>query len=446
MPGGCDNTVNRSNRSVIGTIAKGRGSMKKKKRNLTTIIFIALILGAAAGLALNLWATQGYVRDEVIVNGIFYVIGQGFIRLMQMLVVPLVFCSLVCGSMAIGDTRRLGKVGMKTIAFYLLTTAIAITVAILLASLINPGTGLDMGRIETTETAVGEKLSMADTLLQIIPTNPLGALASGEMLPIILFALIIGVILAHRGEKADTVSSFFSQFNDIMMDMTMGVMKLAPVGVFCLIARTFAGLGLDAFLPLLKYMLAVFLALALQGLVVYQVLLKLFTGLSPVRFLKKFAPVMAFAFSTATSNATIPLSIDTLHRKMGVSKKISSFTIPLGATINMDGTAIMQGVAVVFAAQAFHIQLSAADFLTVIATATLASIGTAGVPSVGLITLSMVFNSVGLPVEAIGLIMGIDRILDMTRTAVNITGDAVCTTIVARQDNAVDMEIFNKMV
>lgn len=446
MPGGCDNTVNRSNRSVIGTIAKGRGSMKKKKRNLTTIIFIALILGAAAGLALNLWAPQGYVRDEVIVNGIFYVIGQGFIRLMQMLVVPLVFCSLVCGSMAIGDTRRLGKVGMKTIAFYLLTTAIAITVAILLASLINPGTGLDMGRIETTETAVGEKLSMADTLLQIIPTNPLGALASGEMLPIILFALIIGVILAHRGEKADTVSSFFSQFNDIMMDMTMGVMKLAPVGVFCLIARTFAGLGLDAFLPLLKYMLAVFLALALQGLVVYQVLLKLFTGLSPVRFLKKFAPVMAFAFSTATSNATIPLPIDTLHRKMGVSKKISSFTIPLGATINMDGTAIMQGVAVVFAAQAFHIQLSAADFLTVIATATLASIGTAGVPSVGLITLSMVFNSVGLPVEAIGLIMGIDRILDMTRTAVNITGDAVCTTIVARQDNAVDMEIFNKMV
>lgn len=446
MPGGCDNTVNRSNRSVIGTIAKGRGSMKKKKRNLTTIIFIALIFGAAAGLALNLWVPQGYVRDEVIVNGIFYVIGQGFIRLMQMLVVPLVFCSLVCGSMAIGDTRRLGKVGMKTIAFYLLTTAIAITVAILLASLINPGTGLDMGRIETTETAVGEKLSMADTLLQIIPTNPLGALASGEMLPIILFALIIGVILAHRGEKADTVSSFFSQFNDIMMDMTMGVMKLAPVGVFCLIARTFAGLGLDAFLPLLKYMLAVFFALALQGLVVYQVLLKLFTGLSPVRFLKKFAPVMAFAFSTATSNATIPLSIDTLHRKMGVSKKISSFTIPLGATINMDGTAIMQGVAVVFAAQAFHIQLSAADFLTVIATATLASIGTAGVPSVGLITLSMVFNSVGLPVEAIGLIMGIDRILDMTRTAVNITGDAVCTTIVARQDNAVDVEIFNKMV
>ena len=228
-----------------------------------------------------------------------------------------------------------------------------------------------------------------------------------------------------------------------MMDMTTGVMKLAPVGVFCLIARTFAGLGLDAFFPLLKYMAAVLLALAVQCFVVYQVFLKVFTGLNPIKFLKKFAPVMAFAFSTATSNATIPLSIDTLHRKMGVSKKISSFTIPLGATINMDGTAIMQGVAVVFAAQAFQIDLTIADFLTVIATATLASIGTAGVPSVGLVTLSMVFNSVGLPVEAIGLIMGIDRILDMTRTAVNITGDAVCTAIVAKQDGALDRKRFD---
>lgn len=302
-----------------------------------------------------------------------------------------------------------------------------------------------MGTMETAEAVSVEKTSFAETLLNIIPTNPIAALANGEMLPLILFALIIGIILAHRGERADTVANFFSQFNDIMMDMTTGVMKLAPIGVFCLIARTFAGLGLDAFLPLLKYMGAVLLALAVQCLVVYQVFLKVFTGLSPIKFLKKFAPVMAFAFSTATSNATIPLSIDTLHRKMGVSKKISSFTIPLGATINMDGTAIMQGVAVVFAAQAFHIDLTMADFLTVIATATLASIGTAGVPSVGLITLSMVFNSVGLPVEAIGLIMGIDRILDMTRTAVNITGDAVCTAIVAKQDGALDRTKFDSV-
>ncbi len=417
--------------------------MKGKKRNLTTIIFIALLLGALTGLAFNLWVPEGYIRDSIFVDGIFYVCGQGFIRLMQMLVVPLVFCSLVCGSMAIGDTKRLGRVGVKTMGFYLLTTAMAISLAILIGLLIRPGEGLNMEAIQSTEAVIGEKTSLADTILNIIPTNPVAALAQGEMLPLILFALIVGVILAHRGERADTVANFFSQFNDVMMDMTMGVMKLAPVGVFCLIARTFAGLGLDAFVPLLKYMLAVLLALAGQ-VGVYQLLLKLFTGLNPIRFLKKFAPVMAFAFSTATSNATIPLSIDTLAKKMGVSKRISSFTVPLGATVNMDGTAIMQGVAVVFAAQAFHIQLTTADFLTVIATATLASIGTAGVPSVGLVTLSMVFNSVGLPVEAIGLIMGIDRILDMTRTAVNITGDAVCTTIVAKQDKALDVKVFDR--
>ncbi len=264
------------------------------------------------------------------------------------------------------------------------------------------------------------------------------------MLPIILFALLVGIILAMLGENVETVGNFFSQFNDIMMEMTVIVMKLAPYGVFCLIAKTFSGIGFGAFVPLLKYMISVVLALMVQCLIVYMSMLKGFTGLSPIRFLKKFLPVMGFAFSTATSSATIPLSIDTLHKKMGVSKRVSSFTIPLGATINMDGTAIMQGVAVVFAAQAFGMNLSPADYLTVILTATLASVGTAGVPGVGLITLSMVFQSIGLPVEAIALIMGIDRILDMTRTAVNITGDAVCTTIVAYQDNAMDQMIFNQ--
>lgn len=227
-----------------------------------------------------------------------------------------------------------------------------------------------------------------------------------------------------------------------MMEMTMAVMKLAPIGVFCLIAKTFAEIGFEVFLPLLKYMFCVLLALAVQCFVVYLGLLKIFSGLNPFIFIKNFFPVMAFAFSTSTSNATIPMNIDTLAEKMGVSKKISSFTIPLGATINMDGTSIMQGVAVVFTAQAFGIPLDMMDYLTVIGTATLASIGTAGVPSVGLITLTMVFNSVGLPIEGIALIMGIDRILDMTRTAVNITGDAVCTTIVASWNKAVDRDVY----
>ena len=418
---------------------------EKKKIGLTTKIFISLILGAIFGIILCYMVPSSHIKDDIIVEGILYVIGQGFIRLMKMLVVPLVFCSLVCGSMSIGDTKKLGTVGVRTLVFYLFTTALAVTVALSVGNIINPGVGLDMSAVQSNAADVQsmEATSLTDTLLNIIPDNPINSLANGNMLQIIVFALIVGIILAKLGERTETVGNFFSQFNDIMMEMTMMVMSLAPIGVFCLISRTFANIGFSAFVPLAKYMIGVLIALAIQCFVVYMALLKVFTGLNPVIFIKNFFPVMAFAFSTATSNATIPMSIDTLSKKMGVSKKISSFTIPLGATINMDGTAIMQGVAVVFAAQAFGIHLSMTDYLTVIGTATLASIGTAGVPSVGLVTLTMVFNSVGLPVEAIGLIMGIDRILDMTRTAVNITGDAVCTTIVANQNKALDREVFN---
>lgn len=416
---------------------------KKKGLGLTTWIFIALLAGAVVGIIFHYFVPASYVRDTVIVGGIFQFCGQGFIRLMQMLVVPLVFCSLICGASAIGDSKTLGKVGAKIIVMYIFTTAVAITVAILISRLINPGIGLDVSSLaKADDVQAMEKTSMIDTLLNIIPKNPLNGLANGEMLQVILFALIIGVIIAKLGERVETVANFFAQFNDIMMEMTTGVMKLAPIGVFCLIAKTFSGIGFDAFLPLIKYMLCVVFALIIQCFGVYQLMLKVLTRLSPIKFVKKFAPVMGFAFSTATSNATIPLSIETLKEKMGVSKKISSFTIPLGATINMDGTAIMQGCAVVFAAQAFNIDLGVTGYLTVIATATLASIGTAGVPSVGLVTLSMVFASVGLPVEGIAIIMGIDRILDMARTAVNITGDAVCTTIVAHQNKALDKKVF----
>ena len=416
--------------------------MKKRKIGLTTAIFLGLAAGMLTGILLHYLVPVGRLRDQVLINGIFYVVGNGFLRLMQMLVVPLVFCSLVCGSMAMGDTKKLGKIGIKALLFYLCTTALAITIAILISNVINPGIGLDMSSLQSVDVTVGEKTGLADTMLNIIPTNPVRALADGDMLSIILFALIVGVILAGLGENAETVGNLFTQFNDVMMQMTSMVMKIAPFGVFCLIAKTFSGIGFGAFVPLLKYMLGVIIALAVHCLVVYMLLLKGFTGLSPFRFLKKFLPVMGFAFSTATSNATIPLSIDTLHDRLGVSRRIASFTIPLGATINMDGTAIMQGVAVVFASQAFGIHLTVQSYLTVILTATLASVGTAGVPGVGLITLSMVFASVGLPTEAIALIMGIDRILDMSRTAVNITGDAVCTTIVAFQENAVDRERF----
>ena len=416
---------------------------EKPKRlhiGLTGSILIALGLGLLCGVIFHYLVPAGTVRDDVFVNGIFYVVGQGFIRLMQMLVVPLVFCSIVCGASSIGDTKTLGTIGLKTLAFYLCTTALAVTVALSIGNLINPGRGVDMlqhGGVRHLRPvgSANTDVSFTDTLLNIIPKNPIQALASGDMLAIIFFALFVGIILSTMGRKVEVVHRFFEQFNDIMMKMTSMVMYVAPIGVFCLLARTFANIGFDAFLPMVKYMLGVLLALAVQCLVVYMVLLTVFARINPVKFLKKFVSVMMFAFSTATSNATIPLNIETLEKKMGVDRRISSFTIPLGATINMDGTSIMQGVAVVFTAQLFGVQLGPVEYATVIATATLASIGTAGVPSVGLITLSMVFNSVGLPLEGIALIMGIDRILDMTRTAVNITGDAACALIVSKMED-----------
>ncbi|MCD8008905.1 MAG: dicarboxylate/amino acid:cation symporter [Clostridiales bacterium] len=416
---------------------------EKKKLSLSSQIFIALIGGAIIGVLIHYFMPEGYIRDTIIINGILYVIGQGFVRLLQMLVVPLVFCSLVCGSLAMGDSTPLGGVGVRIIIFYLCTTALAVCVALSIASLINPGIGISLEAIETSEVTVAESTSFAETLLNIIPTNPINALAEGDMLPVIVFALFVGVMLAKLGTKANTVANFFSQFNDVMMEMTMSIMTIAPIGVFCMIAKTFAGIGFDAFLPMLKYMGSVTLALVIQCFGVYMLLLVVFTRLNPIKFLKKFFPVQMFAFTTATSNATIPLSIDTLTNKLGVSRKISSFTIPLGATINMDGTSIMQGVAVIFIAQVYGVTLGPTEILTVIATATLASIGTAGVPSVGLVTLSMVLASVGLPTEGIALIMGIDRILDMLRTAVNITGDAVCTIIVSHQNRALNRDIFN---
>jgi len=416
---------------------------EKKKLGVTTWIFIGLLSGIIVGLLFNLLVPSDTPLFTVIVNDIFYIVGKGFIRLMQMLVAPLVFCSIVCGAAAIGDGKMLGKVGGATIGLYLLTTIIAITIALIISQFVNPGIGLDLGSIAGQQVSTAESTSIVDTLLNIIPTNIFSSLSEGSMLQIIFFALLLGVILGHLGERVNVVNSFFQQFNVIMMRMVTLVLKVAPIGVFCLIANTFASLGLSALVPLGKFIGGTYLGLLFQLCVVYMGLLALFAHLNPIRFLKKFLPVMAFAFSTSSSNATIPLNMETLERKVGVDPKIASFTIPLGATINMDGTAIMQGVAVVFAAQAFGIDLGISGYLMVIVTATLASIGTAGVPGVGTIMLTMVFQSVGLPVEGISLIMGVDRIVDMGRTAINITGDAVVTTVVARANHMLDRRVFD---
>ncbi|WP_405267205.1 dicarboxylate/amino acid:cation symporter [Methanobrevibacter sp.] len=414
---------------------------KLKSISLSNWILIGMILGFIVGLFLNFFVTDPFIKDIILIDNVFYLGGTLFIRLMKMLVVPLVFFSIIVGAASISDIRKIGTIGGRTILIYLITTALAVTIALGLGALIQPGAGLNM--VASTDVSnVTLNQTMTDTILNMVPDNPFSSLASGDMLPVIIFGLLIGIILAKLKEEVAIVTKFFEESNRIMMELTSLIMKFAPIGVFCLMAKTFAGLGFDGLLPLAKYIICVLIGLAVQAFIVYPSLLVLFTRLNPIRFFKKFVSVMFFAFSSSTSNATIPINMEKVS-EMGVSSEISSFTIPLGATINMDGTAIMQGCAVMFAAQAYGMDITMAGLLTVIFTAVMASIGTAGVPSVGLVTLTMVFNSVGLPVEAIGLIFGIDHILDMFRTAVNVTGDAICTLIVSFQNKALDIDVFN---
>ncbi|MBR3139933.1 MAG: dicarboxylate/amino acid:cation symporter [Methanobrevibacter sp.] len=412
-----------------------------KKISLGNWILIGMLLGLIVGLLLNFYLHDPFIKDIILMDNVFFVGGNLFIKLMKMLVVPLVFCSIVVGVASISDIRKIGAIGGRTIIIYLITTAIAVTIALGIGMIIKPGLGLNMlNSAQASSVTINQ--TMTDTILNLVPENPINSLANGDMLPVIIFGVLIGIILAKLKEETNLINDFFSQGNTIMMEMTSIVMKFAPIGVFCLMARTFGSLGLEGIFPLSKYVICVLIGLGLQAFVVYPSLLVIFTRLNPIIFFKKFISVMFFAFSSSTSNATIPLNLDKLS-ELGVSRDVSSFTIPLGATINMDGTAIMQGVAVMFAAQAYGIDLGTSALLTVIFTAVMASIGTAGVPSVGLVTLTMVFNSVGLPVDAIGIIFGIDHILDMFRTAVNVTGDAICTLIVSFKNKSLDIDVFN---
>ncbi len=415
--------------------------MNFKKMSLTGRILVALLLGSITGIILNTLGAS-YFRDTILVGGAFTLFGGIFINAIRMLVVPLVFISIVNGAASVSDIKKLGRMGVKTLGFYLATTAIAITIAILLAMVVQPGIGLDMSSLAKTEPKIAEAKSFIDILIDMVPTNPIASLSSGNMLQIIVYALVFGVALAVLGSKVKNVSELFERLNDVMMKIVDFVMLLAPIGVFSLIAKTFSGLGFKAMLPLGKYMFCVLFALLLHAVFTYGGLLTIFTKLNPVQFLKKFWPAMGVAFSTSSSNATLPVTLETTEKELGVSKSIASFTIPLGATINMDGTAIMQGAATIFIAQLYGIPLSFSAIITVILTATLASVGTAGVPGVGLVMLSMVLTSVGLPVEGIAIIIGIDRILDMCRTVVNITGDAVCTVIVAKTEGEFNKDVY----
>jgi len=414
----------------------------ENKMSLTVKVLLGMGLGISVGLGINLLElnTAGSFVNVYIVDGLFHVVGKMFVNALKMLVVPLVIFSLICGVCGIGDIRALGRVGGKSFALYMLTTAIAIATAIIIAASTGIGKGMD---IPSKANFVGkESPPLSQVLIDIIPNNPINAMSNGDMLPVIFFSILFGISMLLVGSKAKSFVEGAEIANEIMMKMVNVVMSVAPYAVFALIAKAVASLGLDLLASLAGYVAVLVSALLFHLFVTLMILLKIGSGLSPAIFLKKIRNVQVFAFSTASSNATIPVTMRTVTKRFGVDNSIASFTVPFGATINMDGTAIMQGVATVFIANVYNVDLGIAGYLTVILMSVLASIGTAGVPGVGLIMLSMVFAQVGLPIEGIGLILGVDRLMDMVRTAVNVSGDAVVSSIVANSENKLDVSVY----
>jgi len=410
---------------------------------LSTHILIALVLGLGTGLAINVFLGEVAWIQNYLVNGLFDVVGEIFVRFLSMLIVPIVFVSLISGVASLADPKSLGRVGGKAIGLYLITTCIAIVLALLAGMVFQTGVGASPVGMPAPEISSAPPFSQV--LVDLVPSNPVEAMAEGNMLPIIIFSIMLGLAMSFAGEPGKRVGEFFNDFMTVVMKLVGIVMLIAPYGVFALIAGMAATTGWDTFLGVIKYVLLVLGMLVFHAAVVYPTLLKTFTGLSPLTFYRQFRDVMAFAFSTASSGATIPVTLRAVQERMGASNRISSFTIPLGATINMDGTAIMQGIAVGFIAQYYGVDLSLAQYLMVIFMVVMASIGAAGVPGVGLILLAGVLVQVGLPAEGIALILGVDRLLDMTRTAINVTGDATVTCIVASSEGELDADRFNDL-
>ena len=410
-------------------------------QKLSNRILIALGAGLAFGVALNLTIADLPWVQTFMIDGVLTVVGEIFVRLLSMLVVPLVFVSLITGVSALSDPASLGRIGGKAVFLYMLTTGVAISLALIGALIVQPGVGASP--VDHVAREISAQPGFGQVLINMVPRNPVRAMADGDMLPVIIFAILIGLAVAMSGKPGERVGAFFSDFNVVIMRLVEFVMLMAPFGVFALIAVLGATTGISTFLGVLKYVILVLVMLIVHAVLTYSLLLKFTTGLSPRAFFAKLRAVQAFAFSTASSGATIPVTLKTVEQRLGVGKSVASFTVPLGATINMDGTAIMQGVATIFIAQYFGVDLSFAQILMVVLMVIMASVGTAGVPGVGLVLLAGVLASVGLPAEGIALILGVDRVLDMTRTAVNVTGDCAVSLIVAYSEGEFDQAVFD---
>ncbi len=400
--------------------------------------------GFFLGSLINAFAPDNAIIQNYLVNGLFHIAGAIFINLLKMLIVPLVTFSLICSVCGIGDINTLGRIGIKSLILFLLTTALAMTLAILAAVSIGPGKDFQRAQSMQNPIAMPDEVpSLTQVIIDLVPSNPIAAFAEGNMLQVIFFTMLFAICLLMLGERGRSVVDGAEKLNEVMMRIVTVVMSTAPYGIFAIMAKTFAVQGIGLIPPMISYFCVVVAVLIIHTTGTLMVILRLLGKISPIQFLKKARTIQIFAFSTSSSNATIPVTLRTLEKRMGVDNATASFVVPLGATINMDGTAIMQGIAAVFIANVYGIALDLTGYLTIIGMAVLASIGTAGVPGAGMIMLAMVFNQVGLPVEGIALIMGVDRLLDMLRTAVNVTGDAVIALIVAKSENSLSLDIFN---
>ena len=392
-------------------------------------ILVGMLLGILTGLFLNLYVDNPLIKDTILMNNVFYFGGDLFIRLMKMLAVPLIFCSIVMSLASISDIRKLGTIGGRAIMFYILMSVIALIVAFGVTSVIKQGIGMNLASTGPA-TNLAANLTITETILNIIPENPVSSLINGEMMPIIIFGILIGYIMVKLKDEIHVADTIFKELNDLMMIMTEMVMKFAPIGVFCMMARTFGTLGFESIFSLAKVIGCQIIAVVIMIFIIYPILIFVFTRSNPIKFFKKYFPVIVFAFSSSSSNATIPLHIDTLE-EIGVSRDISSFTIPLGSSLNQPGTIIMLATGVMFAAQAHGIDLAISTLLTISFIIFLTTLSTPSVSMAGIFSLNMIFNSVGLPLVVIDLLMGIYNIMDMFLTLANVVGNGICTTLTA---------------
>jgi Na+/H+-dicarboxylate symporter len=408
-----------------------------------------ILIGLAAGIAAGLVANFGEITWLQSTLSAIEPIGTIFIRLIMMVVVPLVVASIIIGTASLGDIRKLGRLGGKTVAYYLITTAVAVTIGLAISNIVQPGSRIDEATrdslsAQSAEQAAArvdlasERPTIAETIERLVPNNVIAAAAAGDLLPLIIFSIIFGAaITLISKESRDHILGFFNAVNDAVMVIIDWIMRLAPYAVFALVGAIVAQFGMDLLQSLLVYSLVVVGGLMLHVFGTYALIVRTFAKLNPLDFFKKIAEAPLVAFSTSSSSATLPVTMETAQEKVGVSKEISSFVLPIGATINMDGTALYQAVAVMFIAQIYGVPMSIGDQLVIVLTATLASIGAAGVPSAGIVTLILVLQSVGLAAytqAGIALILGVDRILDMIRTAVNVTGDLTGASVIARSE------------